>query len=282
MNNTPKLKLELVIRRVPGYLILAGVLLSDSFSAGDLAAMELYGKRHHDGDVTISVKKKQYTPTSKFHGPVDKNSLSEMPTEDVWRRYESTDRTEFGGVIIGRDNFLFDFESPSNTSRMAVISVIADEDNLFNIDSHAILRSFRAVELDDAYEFNLKLDTESVLLEELKGEALMGFYKRPFFTLPDGTPYRLSTDMPALSSSLHHLQYQEILRDGVVSTETHQKMRNEYLSVHNDHDYIDYVIKMGKRQPLLMLKKFTHLLTENEIAAIDKSAKEVLNEEMSL
>jgi len=279
MKSNPQIKIELVVRRVPNYLILTGVILSDTFSAKDLSAMEMYGKRNHDGSVQLSVKKEQYKPKTMFNSSLEDYSLTDLATEDLWRRYETQDKTEFGGVIMGRDNLLFDFEDAASTSRMAVISVIEDKENILDIDDHAILRSVEAVEFGDNYEFKLEVDKSNELLKELKGDSLKSFYTRPLFSLHDGTPYRLSSDLPAHIRAIYRKQYEEISCDGVVSDSTEQEMREKYLLVNTDQDYIEFVREMSKRQPI-KIEMFDRLLTESEIAAIDKSVDELVRETM--
>ncbi|MFS1429229.1 hypothetical protein LMH73_019285 [Vibrio splendidus] len=274
-------KLELVARRCGDSVILAGVMLTENFKAHDLAAMQMFGRV--DGDeITVVISKEQYQPKNEFGETFELDCLSSMPTQEVWRRYQSTDPREFGGVVIGRDNFLFDFEDSEKTSRMAIVSVIQDKANILRIDDHAVFRSVESSEYQECYEFKLKQDTTDEtrpLIEKLRGDGLLSFYRKPFFTLPDGSPYRLSTVMPQSANELHCKQYKEIMEFGDVTVDTRQLMQAHRLLTHTDTDYIIFVKEIGLLAPTT-LDKFSRLLTETEHNENERIATEFLRAQM--
>ena len=280
-NSIPKI--ELVSRNVDGYTFFAGVLLTNKFSVGDLAGMEMCGKAE-SGRMELTISKHQFEIKSSYGETFTDCGLSELATKNIWKGYKSGNPAEFGGIIAGRNNMLFDFEEQENTSRVAVFSVIQNQGNPFFSDDHTVFRSVDCIETPDCFIFTIEKDTSDKTLElakQLRGSAAISFYRLPFFTLPCGTAYRLSSDCSKEVNSAYEQQYKELIEIGNITIETKCRLEKLYISTKQDHDYLNYVKGLSKRTNL-PFDRFKRLLTEEEHKIVLDEGAAFFKEEMNL
>lgn len=274
-------KLELTMREVGCHTILTGVLLSQDFKAENLSAMEMSAHIRSDGSVLMSISKNTYEPKDEFNTTFEKHGLSELTRESIWRGYQSDDPNHIGGVVVGRENLLFDTECPEIVTRTALISVI-ETTNLLNGTDHGVLRSVHFEESDVAYTFLLEPDTSPETLEltaSLRGDGLMSFYRKPFWTLADGTAYRLTGDQPLINNQLFKKQIQDFIQYGELTAATRQEMRDNLLNINEDSEFVDFAIALNNACPFSQ-ERYDRLLTEKEVELIDTEAKRYLRAQM--
>lgn len=280
-NATPKL--ELVARQFGLHTLFAGVLVSNTLNAPRAVSLDMVGKVCGN-TVVVRLSKHKNELKGRYGESFNDHSLCSFATEEVWKGFKSPVANEFGGVAVVLDNMLFESEMQTKTSRVGVLSVIRQETNLFNIESHAMYRSVDCIETESYFEFSLERDISSATittLETLVGDSVVSFFRKPLFTQSCGTPYRLSSVMPIHLNKLCSKQYQEIVENGEPTESTKQELQSAGLLVHNDTDFMRYVQNMATREPLF-LQKHRRLLTEEEHLRIDEESTAYLNEEMGV
>lgn len=272
MNN----KLELVIRKMHKNLIATGVMLTSNHSAGELSGYELFGEKTGDNTFLIHLRKECFEPRNEFNESFEKHALSELPTEEIWRRFESKQANWFGGVIMGRDNQKFEFES-ADLNRIALVSVLEDTTRVVQTDGHYMFRSTHCVESHDFLTFFMERDeceyTKS-LLSNLEGDGLMSFYRKPFWTDLEENVYRLKSDLSLKGIELHKVQYRDLIQYGSVQPSTKEVMRSHWLNVNDEKEYVDFVQALD-HETNLAFEHFDRLLTESEHQAIKDAVKRI-------
>lgn len=269
-------KFEIVLRKIHNNLIATGVMLTNGLTAGDVSGYEMYGEKTGDNTCLIHVRKASFLPKNEYGETFEKYSLSELPTNDIWRRFESDKANLFGGVIVGRDNQKFENE-PTDLNRMAVVSVIEDKANLVPTDGHYMFRSTNAVESNEFITFFMERDlttSTATLLDALQGEALMSFYRKPFWSDLTGQPYRLKSDLALKGISLHKQQYSDLVHFGSVQPETKEIMRAHWLNVNDESEYVDFVQALSAETDL-PFQHFDRLLSESEHEVISAAVKRI-------
>ncbi|MVC22350.1 hypothetical protein D6V10_07825 [Vibrio cholerae] len=269
-------KFEIVLRKIHNNLIATGVMLTNDLTAGDVSGYEMYGEKTGDNTCLIHVRKASFLPKNEYGETFEKYSLSELPTNGIWRRFESDKANLFGGVIVGRDNQKFENE-PTDLNRMAVVSVIEDKAKLVPTDGHYMFRSTNAVESNEFITFFMERDlttSTATLLVALQGEALMSFYRKPFWSDLTGQPYRLKSDLALKGISLHKQQYSDLVHFGSVQPETKEIMRAHWLNVNDESEYVDFVQALSAETDL-PFQHFDRLLSESEHEVISAAVKRI-------
>ncbi|PSV00439.1 hypothetical protein [Photobacterium kishitanii] len=281
--NKPTTKIELVIRRNHKNVMIAAVMLSENFKVGDIAAMEMFGKVTN-GKIHLFISKAMYSPKNEYGETFESVDLSDLATEEIWRKCKS-DQPLFGGVIIGRDmDMLFSFEESDQISRTALISVVQDDNDIIDVDEHAVYRSSVGTEYSNGFEFTLEKDESketAVLLKELRGDTISSFYRKPFFTLFDGTKYRLSSLADNKTNLLYLRKNEDIIKHGKPTEETLKMLGDYGLNCSLEHDFFDYIREIYKAEPIF-LDKFSRLLTEEEHERISNASLAIINTAMNL
>ncbi|PSV00438.1 hypothetical protein [Photobacterium kishitanii] len=264
-------KIDLVIRRDKEHVIIAAVMLSESFKAGDIAAMEMFGKVVN-GKIQLVINKAQYNPENKYGETFEQWDLPSLVDQEIWRGCESEDQSVIGGVIIGRDNLLFGFENQDEVSRTALVSVIKDSNHILDIDESAVFRSVKGTEYVNCFEFFVEKDESketAKLLDSIQGNGLFAFYRTPFFSLPDGTKYRLSTLGANKGNALYTREYKDIIEFGKPTNETLNKLYDLGLTPSNGGDFFYRVVQKTYEVEPAFLEMFSRLFTEDEHRQID-------------
>ncbi|OXX41797.1 hypothetical protein B9J93_19305 [Vibrio sp. V17_P4S1T151] len=275
-------KLELVIRKIHNNLIITGVMVTDSFKAGDFMGFKLIGNKLDENTIAVFIDKQEIEIRDPYNRQFKDSSLTELPMNDIWQKFKSPEPNEFGGVAIGRDNLLFADESPEQVSRTAIISVIDLNELTFDFEHHCAFRSVKVEEVEDMYVFILKKDTSDDTLEllgTLMGDSLNSFYSKPFWTRDNGEKYRLKTVNHREIDALYKLQISELGQFGELTKETEEAItaKSRWLKLNKDESYRAFLSDMMKRCPFY-LDAFDRILTPEESKLIDEHAKAIIEE----
>lgn len=275
-------KLELVIRKIHNNLIITGVMVTDSFKAGDFMGFKLIGNKLDENTIAVFIDKQEIEIRDPYNQQFKDSSLTELPMNDIWQKFKSPEPNEFGGVAIGRDNLLFADESPEQVSRTAIISVIDLNELTFDFEHHCAFRSVQVEEVEDMYVFILKKDTSDDTLEllgTLMGDSLNSFYSKPFWTRDNGEKYRLKTVNHREIDALYKLQIIEIAQFGELTRETEEAVtaKSRWLKLNKDESYRAFLSDMMKRCPFY-LDAFDRILTPEESKLIDEHTKAIIEE----
>ncbi len=277
-------KLELVMRKIDSNLIVTGVMITDNFRAGGFMGVKLIGRKISEDSIAVFISKQSMEISDPYNQKFDESCLSELPTENIWRRFASPDPVEFGGVAIARDNRLFADEKPDEVSRTAIMSVIDLGELTFDFEHHCAFRSEIAEEHDDMYVFVLKKDKSdetAELLSSLMGDSIKSCYTKPFWTRDNGDKYQLKTVNHPDIDALYKRQAQDLVQFGELTEETETMIdaKGRWLKLNKDESYRSYLVELSEQCPFY-LDSFDRLLTADENKQINDCSQDILREMM--
>lgn len=272
-------KLEIVIRKIENHMIVAGVMISSNIVAETLAAAKVYCSKKSANEFTLHISKKPYNPIDAYGLDLSNYSLSDLLTQECWKGFSTPASNEFGGVMMYRDNQIFKHELSSKLSRVGVVSAMMDKDNILNLKDHAVFRSNDYAESDDWISFTMIKDVApetTILLNTLIGNSALNIYKTPFWTLKDGSAYRLNTDEPLFIHELYIQSVSDIIKFGEPTKDVESKLAMHWRSARTpNHEYVEYLRAISKKLPEYD-KTYSFLISEEEQEKIYSVSESIL------